>query len=61
VSRPDGSERQFLTEGQIHWFGATYGGSDRRGGGSNMLAWTRDGAILYSRKLTRLKLAKGCF
>ncbi|MDA1272827.1 MAG: serine/threonine protein kinase [Verrucomicrobia bacterium] len=56
VSRPDGSEQQFLTEGQIHWFGATYGGSDRRGGGSNMLAWTRDGAILYSRKLPQSKV-----
>lgn len=57
VSRPDGSEPRVLTQGQLHWFGATYGRPGRRGGGSNLLAWTRDGAILFSRKLPGSKVA----
>lgn len=56
VSRPDGSERAVLTQGQPHWFAATYGHPGRRGSGSNMLAWTRDGAILFSRKLPESKV-----
>jgi TolB protein len=56
VSRPDGSESRVLTEGQPQWFAATYGGPSRRGSGSNMLAWTRDGAILFSRKLPESKV-----
>lgn len=56
VSRPNGSEQRILTSGQQHWFGATYGSPGQRGGGSNMLAWTRDGAILYSRKLPHSKV-----
>ena len=56
VSRPDGSEQRRLTLGQSHWFGATYGRPNNRGGGSNMLAWTRDGGILYSRRLPKSKV-----
>ena len=51
LSRPDGSEQRMLTTGQSHWFGATYGGQMKRGGGSNMLSWTQDGGVLYSRRL----------
>ncbi len=56
VSRPDGSEQRVLTQGQSHWFGASYGSPGNRGGGSNMLSWTRDGAILFSRKLPGSKV-----
>ena len=48
VSRPDGSERRALTGGQSQWFAATYGRPGLRGGGSNMISWTRDGQILFS-------------
>jgi TolB protein len=48
VSRPDGSERRALTAGQSQWFAATYGRPGLRGGGSNMISWTRDGQILFS-------------
>ena len=56
VSRPDGSEQRVLTQGQSHWFGASYGSPGNRGSGSNMLSWTRDGAILFSRKLRDSKV-----
>jgi len=51
ISHPDGSRHRVLTDGQAQWFAATYGGPQTRGGGSNMPAWTRDGQILFSRKL----------
>ena len=51
IGRPDGSEHRVLTEGQSHWFAATYGPPDNRGSGSNMPAWTHDGSILFSRKI----------
>jgi len=57
ISRPDGSEHRVLTNGQAQWFGATYGNAQNRGGGSNMPAWTRDGQILFSRKLPSSKVA----
>jgi TolB protein len=57
VSRPDGSERRRITHDQSMWFGATYGNPQNRGGGSNMLAWTRDGAILFPRRLAGSKVA----
>jgi Tol biopolymer transport system component len=50
LCRPDGSEFRSLTVGQSMWFGATYGSATRRGGGSNVVAWTRDGAILFPRR-----------
>lgn len=50
LSRPDGSEARLLTSGQSHWFGATYGNPEHRGGGSNLPAWTPGGQILYTRK-----------
>ncbi|MCF7765625.1 MAG: serine/threonine protein kinase [Verrucomicrobia bacterium] len=56
VNRADGSDPRFLTQGQAHWFGATYGGPEQRGGGSNMLSWTLDGSILFSRKLPGSKV-----
>ncbi len=39
------------------WFAATYGNAQNRGGGSNMLAWTRAGAILFPRRLPGSKVA----
>jgi TolB protein len=57
IGRPDGSEHRVLTSGQPQWFGATYGNPENRGGGSNMPAWTRDGHILFSRKLPGSKVA----
>lgn len=57
LSRPDGSERRVLTQGQAMWFGATYGSPENRGGGSNMVAWTQDGAILFPRRLPGSKVA----
>jgi len=57
IGRPDGSEHRVLTNGQTQWFGATYGNLQNRGGGSNMPAWTRDGQILFSQKLSGSKVA----
>ena len=57
VSRPDGSEQRRLTRGQSMWFGATYGNPQNHGGGSNMIAWTPDGAILFPRRLPGSKVA----
>jgi TolB protein len=56
LGRPDGSEHRVLTTGQLQWFGATYGNPENRGGGSNMPIWTRDGAILFSRRLPGSKV-----
>jgi TolB protein len=56
IGRPDGSEHRVLTSGQAQWFAATYGNPENRGGGSNMPAWTRDGQILFSRKLPGSKV-----
>jgi TolB protein len=51
VSRPDGAELRVLTSGQQMWFAASYGNLEQRGGGSNVPAWTADGAIVFPRKL----------
>src|SRR5438105_5633741 len=51
-----GSGHRVLTQGQTQWFAATYGGPQNRGGGSNMPVWTRDGHILFSRKLPGSKV-----
>ena len=56
IGRPDGSEHRLLTDGQLQWFGATYGNPENRGGGSNMPMWTRTGSILFSRKLPGSKV-----
>ncbi|MDD2764397.1 MAG: hypothetical protein PHE83_10530 [Opitutaceae bacterium] len=57
LGRPDGSEHRVLTEGQAMWFGATYGHPGNRGGGSNLAGWTRDGQILFPRRLPGSKVA----
>jgi TolB protein len=57
IGRPDGSEHRVLTDGQAQWFGATYGNPQNRSGGSNMPNWTRDGHILFSRKLPGSKVS----
>ncbi|MEN9733757.1 MAG: hypothetical protein RLZ45_1752 [Verrucomicrobiota bacterium] len=51
VGRPDGQETRLLTKGQSMWFAATYGNDRHHGGGSNVVAWTRDGRILIPRRL----------
>ncbi len=56
VSRADGSEHKVLTQGQAHWFGATYGPQENRSGGSNLPSWTHDSQILYSRRLQDSKV-----
>jgi TolB protein len=57
ISRPDGREQRSLTEGQSMWFAATYGDPKNRGGGSNIVAWTRDGTILFPRRIPGSKVA----
>lgn len=57
IGRADGSEHRVLTSGQSMWFAATYGDPQTRGGGSNVPAWTRDGAILFPRRLPGAKVA----
>lgn len=57
IGRPDGSEHRVLTGGQEMWFAATYGDVKTRGGGSNVPAWTRDGRILFPRRLPGSKVA----
>jgi Tol biopolymer transport system component len=57
VGRSDGSEHRIMTSGQAMWFAATYGDSKTRGGGSNVPVWTRDGSILFPRRLPDSKVA----
>jgi TolB protein len=56
IARPDGSELRLLTSGQAQWFAATYGSPGNHGGGSNVPTWTRDGAILFFRRLPGSKV-----
>ena len=57
IQRPDGSDQRQLTQRRSMWFGATYGNNQTRGGGSNMVAWTKDGRILFPRRLPDSKVA----
>jgi len=57
AGHPDGTGQRRLTDGQAMWFGATYGAPESRGGGSNVPAWTRDGRILFPRRLPGSKVA----
>jgi TolB protein len=57
IGRADGSEHRVLTQGQAMWFAATYGDPHTRGGGSNLPAWTSDGAILFPRRTEGAKVA----
>lgn len=56
VGRPDGSEHRTLTSGMAMWFAATYGPSDKHGGGSNLPAWTQDGQVLFPRRIPDSKV-----
>jgi hypothetical protein len=56
IGRADGSEHRVLTGGKSMWFSATYGDPKTRGGGSNVPAWTRDGCILFPRRLPDSKV-----
>ena len=51
IGRSDGSEHRVLTSQQSMWFAATNGDPKTRGGGSNVPSWTRDGSILFPRRL----------
>jgi TolB protein len=55
IGRPDGSEHRVLTRDGAMWFAATYGPADRHGGGSNLPAWSRDGTVLFPRRLPGTK------
>ena len=57
IGRADGSVTRTLTQGQSQWFAATYGNPAHRGGGSDRASWTRDGRILYSRRLPDSRVA----
>jgi TolB protein len=57
LARPDGLEQRILTAGQAMWFAATYGPPQNRGGGSNIASWTRDGQIIFPRRLPGSKVA----
>lgn len=56
IGRADGSEHRVLTTGQAMWFAASYGSPDTCGGGSNLPVWTRDGQILFPRRLPGSKV-----
>lgn len=56
IGRADGSEHRVLTRDQAMWFAATYGSPENRGGGSNQPVWTRDGKILFPRRLPGSKV-----
>jgi Tol biopolymer transport system component len=56
VGRADGSEHRVLTSGESMWFAATYGDPKTRGGGSNVPRWTRDGSVLFPRRLPGSKV-----
>ncbi len=51
IGRPEGPEHRVLTEGAIHWASAVTGSPKNFGSGSNLPQWTRDGWILFSRRL----------
>ncbi len=57
LCRPDGRELRALTSGQAMWFGATYGPKENRGGGSNVVTWTLDGALLFPRRSPEARVA----
>jgi Tol biopolymer transport system component len=57
VGRPEGKDHRQLTQGGAMWFGATYGNPANRGGGSNVPAWTRDGRILFPRRIPGSRVA----
>lgn len=57
VGRADGSEQRVLTSGQAMWFAASYGDPKNWGRGSNVPEWTRDGCILFPRRLPGSKAA----
>jgi len=50
VVRADGTDLQLVTRGGAMWFGATYGVPGNRSGGSNIVNWTRDGALLFPQR-----------
>lgn len=57
IGRAAGGEHRVLTSGQAMWFSASYGNPKNRGGGSNTPAWTRDGRIVFPRRLPDSKVA----
>ena len=56
LGRPDGSEHRVLTEGPSHVVRRDVWIPGNRGGGSNVPVWTRDGTILFPRRLPGSKV-----
>lgn len=56
VGRPDGTGHRVLTSAGAMWFAASYGPAGRHGSGSNLPAWTPDGAILFPRRIPGSKV-----
>jgi TolB protein len=56
IGRADGGGHRVLTRDQAMWFAATYGDPKTRGGGSNLPAWTPEGAILFPRRTPGAKV-----
>jgi hypothetical protein len=56
IGRPDGSEHRVLTKDGAMWFGASYGPANAPEGGSNLLTWTHDGALLFPRRIPGSKV-----
>lgn len=50
ISAADGSEHRVLTSNQAMWFASSYGNENMHGNGSNVAAWTKDGAIIFPRR-----------
>ena len=56
IGRPDGTEHRVLTRDAAMWFAATYGSVENHGNGSNLPEWTRDGRILFPRRVPGSKV-----
>jgi TolB protein len=57
VGRADGSGYRAVTTGKQMWFSATYGDRKTRGSGSNLLTWTKNGEILFPRRMAGSEVA----
>jgi Tol biopolymer transport system component len=57
VAPADGSGYRAVTTGKQMWFSATYGDRKTRGSGSNLLTWTKNGEILFPRRIAGSEVA----
>lgn len=56
ISSADGGEHRILTKEQAMWFASSYGNETAHGNGSNVPAWTKDGHIIFPRRLPGSKV-----